>query len=427
MNLSHCIFKSLWRSTAVLSVLYVILNCSPLFAAMTLKGTQPAHCRVTWTDDPATTATVSWSTRDAGSKHTLRFRIKGAAGDENAQADEGNVIEGTAMAESGRYTGGQAEFYYHHVRLTDLKPSTQYEVQMHSDGDHSPWFYFETGPDHDRPFSLINGGDSRTGHKDRLRVNEMIATMVSDSFANDDPSDDILAFAHGGDYIVKGSNVAQWLRWLSDHESTTGKDGRMLPIIPARGNHDRGKPFNQVFGFPDGDKNYYAVNIGPQVRFVTLNSEISAAGDQAKWIDSEMLASRAENRWLLAQYHRPIYPAVKAPSSALKVWAPLFEKHDVDLVCEADGHNVKRTVPIRNGKQDPTGVVYIGEGGLGVPQRTPKTDRWYLQSPGMADKAHHIFVLTFQEDQLIGKCVLLDGTVRDEFTRQVRSPVLVAN
>lgn len=392
------------------------LSSSKLIAATPLEGTQPAHWRVIWTDDPATTATVSWSTREMGAKHTLSYRIKGNA----------HQTEGTALADSGRYTGGQTEFYYHHARLTELEPSTAYEVQMNSDGDQSPWFYFVTGPAHDRPFSILNGGDSRSGLKDRLEINQMIAKMVGDSYANDEEADDILALVHGGDFIVNGTNVEQWARWLSDHESTTTDDGRLLPIIPARGNHDHGKPFNEVFGFPESDKNYYAISIGPKVRMVTLNTETSVAGDQAEWIDSEMKSSRADHRWLLAQYHRPIYPAVKAPSSALKVWAPLFEKHNVDLVCEADGHNIKRTVPIRDNKQDPSGVVYIGEGGLGVPQRTPKTDRWYLKSPGMADKAHHVFVLTFGKEKLAGKCVLLDGSIRDEFTRPVRGLVQVS-
>jgi len=138
------------------------------------------------------------------------------------------------------------------------------------------------------------------------------------------------------------------------------------------------------------------------------------------WLEKELKTSRPKHRWLLAQYHRPVYPAVKSPSSALLSWVPLFEKYNLDLSCEADGHNIKRTVPIRNNKHDETGVVYIGEGGLGVPQRTPKTDRWFLKSPGMADKGHHVFVLTFTPKELIGKCVLEDGTIRDSFSRPVR-------
>ena len=40
-------------------------------------------------------------------------------------------------------------------------------------------------------------------------------------------------------------------RWMSDHELTVGPNGRLLPIIPARGNHDGGKLFNEIFAFPD--------------------------------------------------------------------------------------------------------------------------------------------------------------------------------
>tara|TARA_R110002049_G_scaffold4601_5_gene32380 strand:+ start:533352 stop:534572 length:1221 start_codon:yes stop_codon:yes gene_type:complete len=374
-----------------------------------LTGTSPAHWRVTWTDDPSTTATVSWSTRQQGQSHQLQFRVQGQA-----------EFEGAQLARSGRFTGGSVELYYHHVRLTGLQPSTAYEVQMTSDGNRSPLLYFLTAPSVDRSFSLLNGGDSRSDSPTRRQVNQMMASMVADSFKNDDAADDVLALAHGGDYIVSGTNMDQWSAWLSDHELTIGKDGRMLPVIPARGNHDKGKPFNEVFGFPEGDTNYYAINIGPQVRFVTLNSETSVAGDQAKWLEQELAASRAKNRWLVAQYHRPAFPAVKVPSTALLSWVPLFEKYNVDLVCEADGHNIKRTVPIRQNKPNETGIVYIGEGGLGVPQRTPKLDRWYLQSPGMADQGHHVFVLTFKEDKLEGKCVLLGGKIRDEFQRAVR-------
>jgi hypothetical protein len=379
------------------------------FADAPLTGTNPAQWRVTWITDPATSATVSWSTANQGKSHQLSFRAKG-------QPD----FEGTILAQSGRFTGGEVELYYHHVRLTGLQPSTAYEVQLTSDGDESPLLYFVTAPSHDRSFSLIHGGDSRSDSETRRKVNAMMAAMVTTSYANDDPSDDLLALAHGGDYIVSGTNMEQWSVWLSDHELTTSKDGRMLPIIPARGNHDKGKPFNEVFGFPDDDLNYYAIAVGPQVQFVTLNTETSTAGDQAKWLDRELAASRPKYRWLVAQYHRPAFPAVKEPSSALQSWVPLFERYNVDLVCEADGHNIKRTVPIRGNKPDETGVVYIGEGGLGVAQRTPKDDRWFLQSPGMADQGHHVFVLTFREDKLEGRCVLLGGEVRDSFERPLR-------
>lgn len=79
-----------------------------------------------------------------------------------------------------------------------------------------------------------------------------------------------------------------------------------------------------------------------------------------------------------------------------------------------------RTVPIRKGKHDPTGIVYIGEGGLGVGQRRPKKDRWYLKAPGMASAAHHVHVLSFLPDRLDLKAIGMDGSTIDEYTLSPR-------
>lgn len=377
-----------------------------------LEGTKPAQWRVVWADDPARTASILWSTAEQGQYHSVQYHIKG---DDHEPAEQ--------LALTGRYTGGKTELYFHHVQLNDLEPATAYEIELISDKERSATFYFVTAPVEDREFSILHGGDSRSDRDARRRVNTMLGKMFAESYENDDPADDILAVAHGGDYIVNGTNMDLWSAWLSDHELTTAPDGRLLPIIPARGNHDHGKPFNEIFGFPEGDLNYYAINLGPEVRFITLNSEISTAGDQAMWLAEELENSRPKNRWVLVQYHRPVYPAVKSPGAGLKSWVPIFEEFNVDLVCEADGHNIKRTVPIRGDAVDESGVVYIGEGGFGVPQRSPKTDRWFLKSPGMADKGHHVFVLTFGKKELTGKCVLLDGEVRDEFSRNARTSV----
>lgn len=400
---------TLLRQPCLLTMLVYGMFSQCVWADAPLEGTKPAQWRLVWTGDPATTATISWSTAQQGSVHALRFQVKGDPS-----------TEGTRVAESGRYTGGEVELYYHHARLNDLQPGTVYEVQMVSDHEKSPVFHFQTAPADDRSFSILHGGDSRSNRKARRNINSMLSKMVGDSFANEDPSDDILALAHGGDYIVSGPNLGQWSEWMSDHELTVTKDNRLLPIIPARGNHDRGQPFQEVFGYPAADLNYFAINIGPQVRFITLNTETSTAGDQAKWLEKELKESRPKSRWVLTQYHRPLYPAVKEPSSGLLSWVPLFEKYNIDLACEADGHNIKRTLPIRNNKHDETGIVYIGEGGMGVDQRTPKSDRWFLQAPGMADKGDHIFVLTFGPQTLRGKCVLVNETIRDQFELKVR-------
>jgi len=312
--------------------------------------------------------------------------------------------------------------YFHHATIGDLEPETEYELVMISDGNESPAMYFKTAPGDDRPFSMFFGGDSRSGRNTRRQMNSMLAELLAEGAADENEAEEIFALAHGGDYIGSGRSLEQWSAWMSDHELTVAADGRMLPIIPARGNHDPGPIFNQVFGFEDDDNdNYYAIDVGPSVRFITLNTNISTAGDQRTWLDAELQESRPAHTWVLVQYHRPAFPAVKSPGGALRSWVPLFEQYNIDIVCEADGHCIKRTLPIRDGSHDETGVVYIGEGGLGVGQRRPHTDRWFLQAPGMVSQGHHVQLLTFSPDELGYRCVLLGGDVADTYSREPRS------
>ncbi|MFP6665841.1 MAG: metallophosphoesterase family protein [Pirellulales bacterium] len=359
-------------------------------------GTLPIHWRVTWREDPATKAVVSWNTIEEGAVHRLHLR-----------SEDGSRKEVLNCQRNGRCSGDGHPLFYHHARLSELKPATKYFVQMESDGKKSAEFWFLTAPAADKSVQLLFGGDSRSGHTQRRFMNRRMARLLKEL-----PG--ILALAHGGDYIVDGRRLDQWWLWMADHELTVTDDGRLLPVIPARGNHDSGPLFNEIFDFPPDDLNYYAVRLTPQVRWITLNTETSMAGDQKEWLQAELAAARPEHRWVAAQYHRPAWPAVKRPSSALQHCVPLFEQYNIDLVCEADGHNLKRTVPIRAGKQDPTGIVYIGEGGLGVGQRQPKTDRWFLQKPGMAIPAHNVQLLTFSNDRLDYKAIGMDGATLDE-------------
>ena len=158
-------------------------------------------------------------------------------------------------------------------------------MTIESDGQRSPQMYFVTAPSTDVPLSLLFGADSRSGHEARRQVNAMLARMLTESQSTDRTP--IVALVHGGDFIYDGRDLALWSRWMSDHELTVGADGRLLPIIPARGNHDGGEIFNEVFAFAPHDKNFYAVDIGPQLRLVTLNTETSVAGDQVNWLKEE--------------------------------------------------------------------------------------------------------------------------------------------
>lgn len=383
-----------------------------------LEGVKPAQWRLIWTTDPSTTATLAWNTLEAGQEHRVILRRE--CSEEEGGKDADCKVEIVIKSQrDGRYSSTRPDLFFHHVHLTKLRPATRYNVVFASDDQRSPEMFFVTAPKEDVPLSILFGADSRSGLEVRRQMNAMLAKMTAESYASDRPP--IMALVHGGDYVVDGRNLDLWSRWMSDHELTVGPDGRLLPIIPARGNHDGGKIFNEVFAFPPGDTNYYGTDIGPQMRMVTLNSETSTGGDQLAWLRKDLAAARPNKRWLLAQYHRPVYPAVKFPSLNFIHWVPVFEQFNLDLVCEGDGHNIKRTIPIRDSKVDPTGIVYIGEGGLGVGQRTPKKGRWYI-NPEQAKigQGHHVQLLTFDKKALSCQVVMLGGKIFDEYTRPPR-------
>jgi acid phosphatase type 7 len=365
-----------------------------------VAGKGPSQWRVIWTQDPATSATVSWTTATKGKTHQVSYAKQYPNKDVKK---ESTVV---LSHRDGPYSGADGE-HYHHARLTGLKASTAYRFVITSDGESSPPMHFTTAPADDRDFHLLFGGDSRSGHFTRAQVNLLMAALAEED-------EDLIAFAHGGDYISSGKNWGQWSRWLSQHELTVAASGKVLPIIPTRGNHDGGPLYDEIFDSPGSSgKNYFSTKLSSKVALVTLNSEISVGGSQRTWLGKTLSSLRPEVRWLLAEYHRPAWPAVKKPGSPKQFWVPLFEQFNVDLAVESDGHVIKRTVPIRNEKKDSTGVVYVGEGGLGVSQRRPDRNRWYLKAPGMTGVGHHVMRVSFGKKQLDYEVILLDRKVAD--------------
>ncbi len=380
------------------SLLLPVLFLSTVLAAETRAADKPKQWRVIWTDEPQSRAVVCWNTDTPGKKHRVSYDKRSRKGKIK------DYKKTLSCTKNGAYS---KDLYYHHAQLKGLEPGTTYYFVMASDDAVSQEFHFITAPAKDTAFKIIFGGDSRSGVKERRKMNQRIAALAA-------ADKSILAFAHGGDYVKSGTNLGQWTVWMADHELTVTPERRMIPLIPARGNHEsRGPIYDQVLAFPGGQgKNYFASRLSPEVLFVTLNTETKADGAQKQFLESTLRKGKG-CRWRVAQYHCPAYPAVKGAGVSLKHWVPLFEKYNVALACEADGHCIKRTVPIRKGKFDPTGVVYIGEGGLGVHQRKPKTDRWYVKKPGMASHGHHVQLLSFSNESLKIEVIGMDGKVLD--------------
>ncbi len=344
------------------------------------------HLRVIWHEDPSKHAVIAWSGQKAVRGQFLKL-IR--------QEKRGNSTMSVSI-KTQKALGIKP--YLHSVTLNDLQANSKYSFSVNTNGSESKTFYFITPPEKGKTFKLLFGGDSRTDRNKRREINASIKTYFSNN-------KDVMALVHGGDFISNGYLWKQWDAWLEDYQLTIQRDGRILPIVPTRGNHEmRSNLFNKIFFWKKSlsmRSNYFVTRFG-ELSLFTLNTNISHGGRQKSWLNRVLDEESKRQKWLIANYHRPAYPAVKKPGRAKKHWVPLFEKYGVDLVFESDGHTLKRTVPIFQGKRDDKkGIVYLGEGGLGVNLRTPKMqNKWYFQSPGYAKSAYHFFALDVAGERL---------------------------
>jgi hypothetical protein len=368
---------------------------------------------------------IAWTTPAAGRSHAVHFDTQ------PRQGRLGTYAQQTGALPSRKYPivktdAGTPEGWAQNVLLRNLQPATKYFFVVVSDATVSREFHFVTAPADDRPVKLLYGADSRRPpslpepHLDRRSINRLVATLVEEQ-------PDIVALAHGGDYCSRD----EWRYmsdWLSDWELTITASGRVVPIIPTRGNHESKNGFEEMFYWPDFKvPYYYATELSARVTLLTLNTNVSKAGDQRDWLAAELARQRAHpGKWIAVQYHVPSYPSVKSFNNGAQQrqhWVPLFEQHQVSLVCEADDHMLKRTVPIFGDRHDPErGITYIGDGGAGVPQRVPDLTRWYLKTPGFAKPAHHVHLIEFATGEMRVTALSPAKETLDQFTLKARVP-----
>ena len=204
--------------------------------------------------------------------------------------------------------------------------------------------------------------------------------------------------------MTDGDTNSEWNTWFDHWQNTIASDGRMFPIVAARGNHeDSNNSIYNLFDVPSSSV-YYAITFGGSlVTTYTLNTEISIAGSQTTWLASDLQSNTAT--WKMAQYHKPMRPHVSSKSegnSEYNNWSSLFYDNGVKLVVECDSHTVKTTWPVRPStdsgsdegfiRDDDNGTVYVGEGCWGAPLRTNNDNKAWTRNSGQFNQFKWIFV-----------------------------------
>lgn len=353
-----------------------------LLAISTQIFAKTGKYRLTLRDNPATSVVIGWEQQSG----------------ENPEVYYGTTDNGTNWEEykwnakpdkSIRY----AEMENRFVRLSGLTPNTAYYFVIKDSEGVSKRFWFKTAPmDRNSKLSLIAGGDSRNNPVPRRNANMLVSKLKPN------------AVFFGGDMTSSGT-PEQWQEWFEDWQYTISEDGRMYPVIVARGNHEKNNEMvYHLFDVPS-ESIYYGLTIGDDfIRAYSLNTEISIAGEQTNWLKND-LKEHKKARWRIAQYHKPMRPHVmrkREGNGQYMEWAQLFYDENVQLVVECDAHTVKTTWPIKPSTKEESeegfvrdnrkGTVYVGEGCWGAPLRPSDDPKSWTRDHGMFNQFKWIFV-----------------------------------
>ncbi len=355
----------------------IVFLTSLLF--MITTGNIIAHTgkyRLTWREDPSSTMVIGWD-QISGNTPIVYYGTQDF--DTNYNSYPSNKTADRIVNHKGMSN--------HFTRLTGLQPNTAYYFVIKDSDGVSERFWFKTAPDDPNTrLSIVAGGDSRNNRTPRQNANRLVAKLRPH------------AVFFGGD-MTDDSTSSQWQNWFDDWQLTIGSDGRIIPVVAARGNHESSNDIRDLFDIPTAaGGEYYALSLGGNlVRTYTLNTEVTPGGTQGDWLVNDLIANSNNHFWAVAQYHRATRPHQSGKSEQndqYEAWSKPFYTHAVQLVMESDSHVVKRTWPIKpstaSGSDegfirvdtDPKRTVYVGEGCWGAPIRSANDSKTWTKATG---------------------------------------------
>jgi hypothetical protein len=338
-----------------------------------------------------TGAVIAWATREQGAAE-VRYRTPGGTA---------TSVPAVSTLFSAAMTGMADDYYQHVATITGLAASTLYEYDILVSGTdlNLQSDSFRTAPAVGTgPVSFVALGDSGTGSPEQQHIDALIE---SESFDFALHSGDLAYGAADGTGTGTFQTTNDWFfsvyrNWL-----------RSRPVYPVNGNHDsraangNGLPYLGLFvlptngatdAYPDHAERYYSFDYGP-IHVVALDTEYafldsSRRSAQLAWLRADLAATKQP--WKIALFHRPPYSAGGEHGSSLDVRAafdPIFEQFGVQVAIGGHEHDYERTVLLRAGTLDPTGVTYIVTGGGGAPLYASSTASWTAYS---ATRFHYL-------------------------------------
>lgn len=372
----------------------------------------PLALYLTWQNDPTTTMTIQWISFSDEKENLVKYH-------DNRKGDLWKVAIGNNMP-----LAPKSPYLLHRVEIKNLEPSTEYVFQISSKG---VVYKFRTLPKTlDAPLRFVVGGDVYHDTIQALLETNRQAAKTNPAFA-----------LQGGDLAYSSIKPETWVTWLSVWKQTmVTPDGCLIPMVPTIGNHDtegrygenpENAPIYYTLFRPAGSAAYYTFDVSDYLALTALDTGHTTAidGKQTRWLE-EALKNRTHYTHKFAFYHVPAYPSArkfhsKRSSLIRKHWVPLFEKYSLNTAFEHHDHCYKRTVPIKNGEKNSSGVIYMGDGAWGVTRpRLPRNDseQWYLVK---AVPIRHFILVTLEKNKRKYEAIDFTGDRFDGYSSAVKT------
>lgn len=310
------------------------------------SGTAPDQVVVSFGENPQRTLNLSWRTHP--SVTTTALRIAPFSDPSSAR-----VVQGDSQLIATPSVLNDPAVRRHRVLVDGLQPGAAYTYAIGggSPGGWSAWRTIRTAPARPDRYSLLYLGDAQCGLEAWGKLLKAARRSRPDAGAI------LLA----GDLVDRGNERTNWdhffLRASGVFES--------VPFMPCAGNHeylDRGPLlYRSFFALPSNGPTGLDSNLVYSFEyadaFIAVLDSTSAAFDaqsarlQADWLDAALSRTRAT--WKLVMFHHPLYashPTREYPTLR-DAWAPLFDKHHVDLVLQGHDHAYLRTYPLRSNQR----------------------------------------------------------------------------
>jgi hypothetical protein len=238
---------------------------------------------------------------------------------------------------------------------------------------------------------------------------------IADNILRDKPD---LLLTVGDNVYFNGLESEFQKKW--DPPELFGKLRENLVVRPSIGNHDvRKAPDVEPYfkRFPELDKARFYSFDDKGVHFVSIDSTESLSPDspQFKWLDRDLSASNAD--WKVLYFHHPLNPGNVGFSANpnMGYLAPMIAKYGVDLILTGHEHNYQRSKPLND---NGTIEVITGGGGESLhPFLKPQPKHNAYRD---VDFGHVEVEVT--GDELVGRYVVRDGSVRDTWVIKNTTP-----